>query len=310
MTGPGVDASTPSEKLRADGVLLFITAVWGGTFVVVKDALGHADPFTFLALRFALGGVVAAALAGRTLLRPDVLKAGSILGVFLFAGYAFQTAGLVHTTESRSAFITGLAVVLVPVVSILVFRRYPKPPSVLGVAMALAGLYVLTGGLSRSAPASNEAEGLLLGDLLTLGCAVSFAFHIALTERFAPKLPVFALVAIQLWTVCILSLFALPLTGGPRVTWMGELLFAAAFTGVFASAMAIGLQTWAQARTTAVRAALIFSLEPVFAAALSYGLGREEPGPREYGGGALLIAAVLVAEVGNALWARRRVTAG
>ena len=310
MTGPGAEQTGAGEKLRADGVLLFITAVWGGTFVVVKDALGHADPFTFLAVRFALGGTVAAAIAGRAMLRPDVLRAGAILGAFLFAGYGFQTAGLVFTTESRSAFITGLAVVLVPFVSFAVNRRVPKPPSLVGVGLALVGLYVLTGGLSSASAAGADSRGeVIVGDLLTLGCALTFAVHIALTERFAPKLPAMALVAVQLWCVCLLSLLVLPVTGA-RVSWTSELLYAAAFTGVFASAMAIGLQTWAQARTTAVRAALIFSLEPVMAAALSYGLGREEPAARELTGGALLISAVLIAEVGNALWARRQLSAG
>ncbi len=306
MTGPGAAATGVGEKLRADGVLLFITAIWGGTFVVVKDALGDADPFTFLAVRFAMGAAVASVVAGPALWRPDVLRAGLLLGTFLFAGYAFQTAGLVFTTESRSAFITGLAVVLVPFASFFISRRVPKPPSLLGVALALGGLYVLTGGLSSGAAAgaASRAE-VVLGDLLTLGCALTFATHIALTERFAPKLPAMALVAVQLWTVCLLSAGAL-LFVPPRVTWTGDLLFAAAFTGIFASALAIGLQTWAQARTTAVRAALIFALEPVFAAGLSFGMGRESLGAKELSGGALLLLAVLVAEVGNALWARRR----
>jgi drug/metabolite transporter (DMT)-like permease len=302
----GPDATSAGDKLRADGVLLFITAVWGGTFVVVKDALGEADPFAFLAVRFALGGVAALAIARRRALDPPVLKAGALLGVFLFAGFALQTSGLVHTTESRSAFITGLAVVLVPIVSIVLFRRLPKPPTLLGVAMALGGLHVLTGGLSpeQAAPAQGEAN-LVLGDLLTLGCALTFAFHIALTERFAPRVPAMALVAVQLWVVSLLSGGAAVVTSAQAT---GSLAFwlAAAFTGLFASTLAIGLQTWAQARTTAVRAGLIFSLEPVFAAALSATMGRDTLGPREMWGGGILIGAVVVAEAGNALWARRR----
>lgn len=290
-------------RLKADLVLVAITAVWGATFVVVKDALDQADPFTFLALRFAVGALVGTALAWRHLRHPNVLRYGAFLGLFLFLGYAFQTVGLLHTTESRSAFITGLAVVLVPLVSILIFKRWPQVPSILGVLVAVGGLYVLTGGLQAS---TSEETSTFFGDLLTLGCAVSFAFHIALTERFAPRVPPLALVSVQLWVVSILSALTVPLGIIPaRLDWSGSFLPAVLFTGVFASTVAIALQTWAQARTTAVRAALVFSLEPVFASAVSVGLGRETLGPREYLGGALLILAILVAEVGNAWLARR-----
>ena len=303
MTGPGAWASPPALRLRADLVLVGITALWGATFVVVKDALDQADPFTFLGLRFLVGGLVATAIAARRLRAPGVVRRGAFLGLFLFAGYAFQTVGLQYTTESRSAFITGLSVILVPVVSILVFRRRPHLPSMVGVGLSIAGLYVLTGGLEDSAPGGE----VLWGDLLTLGCALSFALHIAFTERFAPAVPAMPLVAVQLWGVAALSALALLRPGAaPRLDLSGAFIPAVVFTGVFASAVAIFLQTWAQARTTAVRAALVFSLEPVFAATMSVALGRERLGMRELLGGGILLLAIVVAEVGNAWLARRR----
>lgn len=302
-------AASPASRLHADLVLIGITALWGGTFVVVKDALGHADPFTFIAVRFALGGVAGAVLARRhlwpiTAERRPLYGAGALLGAFLFLGFAFQTVGLQHTTESRSAFITGLAVVLVPLVSYGVFRRRPSLPSMVGVAIAFVGLHVLTGGLSEPSRGSN----VVTGDLLTLGCAVMFSFHIALTERFAPGKDALALVTVQLCVVALLAAVCLPFVQ-TRVSWTLPLLAAAVFTGLFASTLAIGLQTWAQARTTAVRAALVFSLEPVFAASFSVVLGREQLGRRELAGGLLTILAVLVAEIGNAIWAKRRARA-
>lgn len=296
----GSSTEAAQARLRGDLVLIGITALWGVTFAVVKDALQQSDPFTFLALRFSVGGLTATLLARRQLLQRNVVLPGMILGLFLFAGYAFQTVGLVHTTESRSAFITGLAVILVPLVSLGLFRRLPQPPSVVGVAIALAGLYVLTGGLANGGGQGNP----LLGDLLTLGCAVTFAFHIALTEVFARKAPPLALVAVQLWVVALLSAASLPFVD-VRVDWSGGFLPAVVFTGVFASAGAIALQTWAQARTTAVRAALIFSLEPVFAATVAVVLGRETLGMRELLGGGLTVLAIVVAELGNLWWARR-----
>ncbi len=297
-----VDASSVSRS-KADLALVAITALWGATFVVVKDALANADTFSFLAIRFAVGATAATVLAGRSLLTPGVLRYGALLSVLLFLGFALQTAGLRFTTESRSAFITGLAVVLVPFASIVFFRRWPQVPSLIGVSIAAIGLYVLTGGLGGTAATSGET---LVGDLLTLGCAITFAFHITLTERFAPRVPPVALVAVQLWGVCLLSTACLPFVE-TRISWTGDLIGAVLFCGLFASALAISVQTWAQARTTAVRAALIFSLEPVFASSLSVVLGREELGQRELVGGLLTVLAVVIAEVGNAWVARRRV---
>lgn len=287
--------------LGADLVLVAITAVWGITFVVVKDALASADPLSFLAMRFSLGALLLTLLVRGALLRREELRAGAVLSVFLFLGFVTQTLGLVETPPSRSAFITGMAVVLVPFASILVFRRWPKLPSWAGVALAVAGLYALTG-------VGGAAKGTPRGDLLTLACAVTFAFHIVYTEKLAPGRNPVALVAVQLWIVAALSGLCL-LVWPPRVTLGQDLVVGVVLTAVFASALAISLQTWAQARTTAVRAALIFSLEPVFATAWSVAVGREVLGRGELLGGALIVLGVLTAEVGNAALARRQAAA-
>ncbi|MDQ3267101.1 MAG: DMT family transporter [Myxococcota bacterium] len=285
-------------RLRGDLALLLITAVWGGTFVLVKDSLDQADPFTFLTLRFSLGALAAAAIARGDLWHKPSVRYGLLLGVFLFLGYALQTTGLQHTTPSRSAFITGMTIVLVPFVSIVLFKRLPRIPSLLGVGLAVLGLYWLT-----LAEGAASTSGTLRGDLLTFGCTVAYAFHIAWNERLAPKAKVMAMVTVQLTVVAVLSALCLPLLE-VRLVWNPTLLWGVVFTGLFASTLAIGVQTWGQARTTAVRAALIFSLEPVFAALYSVAVGREALGRRELVGGGLIIFGVAVAEVGNALWDR------
>ncbi len=299
-----MSAPAPSEhSLRADGVLAGITVFWGVMFVVVQDALQRADPLSFLALRFGVGAVAASLIAGRKLWHGPTLRAGALLGLFLFAGFALQTFGLVDTTPSRSAFITGLSVVLVPLVSIVLLRRTPKAPAWVGVALAVAGMYVLTGGFSDPGGAH-----VLRGDLLTLGCALLFSIHITLTERFAQRLNATAVVAVQLWVTAALSALCLPFTA-PRVEWTGELMVALLVCGVFASAGAISVQTWAQARTTAIRAALIFSLEPVFATLYSVVMGRELLTSRIIAGGALMLGGVAVSEVSTVLlerWKRSR----
>lgn len=273
-------------------LLAVCTLIWGLTFVVVKDALDASDPFTFLAFRFALGAVACLLWARRRAFERATLANGLGLGLVLFAGYAFQTFGLESTTPSRSAFLTGLAVIGVPFVSWAIFRRAPSWASVAGAFVAIAGLARLTGfGLG---------DELTRGDLLTLGCAVSYALHIALTEKFASGGASVGLVAIQLLTVAVLSAVCIPL-GTPRFHPTPAWWSAVATTGLIASALAISIQTWAQTRTSAVRAAVIFSLEPVIALAASVGLGREQPGAAELVGGGLIVAGVLVSEVGAAL---------
>lgn len=284
-------------RRAADAVLLFITALWGITFVVVKGALGDADPMSFLALRFTLAAVVAVAIARRALKTPGLWKAAGVLGLCLVSGYALQTWGLVSTSPSRSAFLTGLCVIFVPFLSAALFRRALSPPAIAGAAIAVGGLYLLTG--------AGAAQGSLLGDGLTLGCAIAFAFHIALTERHATRFPPFALVAAQLVACAAVFTATVPL-GPMKVTWTPGLWVAIGLTGVFATTLGIGLQTWAQARTTAVRAALVYALEPVFAVAYSTLItGDRVTGPELLGGG-LIVLGVVVGEVGTAL---RRVPA-
>jgi len=286
-------------RLQADGALALITAFWGITFVVVKGALSHGDPYSFLALRFGIGALALTAIARRELFVPDTLRRGLLLGVFLFLGFVLQTVGLVSTTPSRSAFITGLYVVLVPVLGLALFRRVPRISSWVGVVLAAVGMRYLTGA------ELDAGQGLSRGDWLTLGCALAYAFHILLTERYAPKSSVVALVGVQLWVVALLSALCLPFAGA-RVDWTPSFVGAAAFCGLFASALAICIQTWAQVRTTAVRVALICSMEPVFAGVYSVALGYEKLGPREWVGGGLIVLGVLVAELGGHLWERMR----
>lgn len=276
-----------------------MTAFWGTTFVVVKGALSDGDPYSFLALRFTLGALALTAVARRRMLVPDTLRRGLVLGVFLFLGFVLQTVGLVSTTPSRSAFITGLYVVFVPVLGLLLFRRAPRVSAWVGVVLSVVGLRYLTGA------DLGVGHGLSTGDALTLGCAVSYAVHILLTERYAPKSDIVALVAVQLWVVAVLSALCLPFTGA-RVVWTPAFLGAVAFCGLIASALALCVQTWAQARTTAVRVALICSMEPVFAGAYSVALGYETLGVREWVGGGLIVLGVLVAELGGHLWERLR----
>lgn len=286
-----------SPALAADASLLAITILWGVTFVTVKDALALADPISFLTMRFTVGALATALIAGRALKSRGLWRTGLFLSFFLFVGFIFQTWGLKHTTPSRSAFITGLCMVMVPFASWWLSQRRPPPMAMLGTVIAVAGLFILT-------DAGAGSSSFNLGDGLTVLCTFAFALHIALTEKLGAAHPPIALVTVQLVGVAFFSFCCLPFVDR-SVTLSADLLIAVALTGIVATAIAISIYTWGQARTSAVHAALIFSLEPVFAALYSAGTGREVFGPRELVGGALIIGGVLVAEVGGAYLRRR-----
>ncbi len=298
------------RQLRADLVLLLVTAVWGATFVMVKDAVASSSVFVFLAIRFGL-----ASAAMLPLLRwphltrrfiPSPLSnsltrsssaAGALLGLLLFASYAFQTSGLQYTTPTRTAFITGLSVVLVPLLAALFWRKMVQPAAIVGVLLATTGLALLS--LSADFSVSR-------GDLLVLGCAVCVALHILTTGVFAPRSDPIRLTAVQLLTVAVLSgLFAL-LWERPLALPSSSVWFAAAFTGLLASSFAFGAQTVAQRFTSATHTALIFVTEPVFAALFSFVMGRETLTSRAWLGCGLILAGMLTAELGQPLLLRLR----
>lgn len=283
-------ASPPSTStLKASVALLAATAVWGATFVTVKDALDASDAFTFLAIRFAIGALASVALS-KLFKEPsaNVTRPALILGVLLFGGYLLQTLGLERTTPARSAFVTGLTVIFVPFVAWRLERKRPPLRSFIAPFVALFGLQQLTGF-------TFDGE-LPRGDLFTLGCAFLYAFHIVLMGRYAKGLPVMRLTAGQLLVVAILSTACLPFVER-RFESTPTVWFSIAFTGIVASAIAIGAQAWAQRQLTSVRAAVIYSTEPVFAVLTVAALGQGLPGGPELRGGALILLAVLISEV-------------
>jgi len=269
-------------------VLVAVTAVWGVTFVQVKDAVGVYPLFGFLALRFAIAGgtlAVPGAARLRSLGRPGAL-AGILAGALLGAGYALQTAGLQRTTVSSTGFITGMYVVCTPLLALAVFRTRIGRGAWLGVLLATAGLALLA-GIHR---------GSLLGDLLVLAGAAVYSLQIVLMERYAPRFDAIAFTLVEMLTAfggllaIALALGDLPFPHGWTV-W-GALVV----TGVFASALAFLAQTWAQRRTTATRTALAFSMEPVWAAFFGFTLAGDRLGATAWLGCAVIMAGIVVAE--------------
>ena len=280
-------------------LLVGVTAIWGVTFVQVQDALALYPLFAFLAVRFAISTLVLAPFAWsslRVLPREGVL-AGVGVGVLLAAAYGLQTAGLDRTTVASTGFITGLYVVFTPLIALWLFGTRVPPAAWAGVGLAVVGLFLLNG-----VPGGSTA-----GNGLVLANAVMQSFQIAAMERFAPRYDPRALTFLQMAASFVgFSLIALSLgeVEAPRgFTVWGALLV----TGVFAGALGYLIATWVQARTTAARAALVFTLEAPFAAVFGVLLADEVLGWAGWIGCAVMLGGILLAEPAAASALRRLV---
>ncbi|MCM3243512.1 MULTISPECIES: DMT family transporter [Cytobacillus] len=284
----------------ADVSLLLVAFVWGTTFVLVQNAIAFLEPFSFNGVRF----FMAAFLLGGWLvifereqlkkINKKLLISGIIMGLFLFIGYAFQTIGLLHTTSSKAGFITGLSVVMVPVFSFMLLKIKPGFNAIIGVSIATAGLYLLT---------MTDKVSLNIGDAYVLICAVGFALHIIFTGKYSSKYPALLLTVIQVGTVALLSgIFAFFTENWQQAFETGVLfktnvVTALIVTSLFATALAFFAQTAFQKFTTPTRVALIFAMEPVFAAAAGFMWANERLSFSALTGCLLIFAGMVFAEI-------------
>jgi len=277
---------------RADAALAFNTVVWGGTFVLTKAALVHISPVFFLALRFSLAAAALFLLfRGRIQRRVTgrMIASGCLVGLFLFAGYFFQTIGLQYTTATKSAFVTGLTTVVVPLLGALVYRNRPQLSELVGVSVATVGMGLLTlegpfGSISR-------------GDLLTLCCTFAFAAHIVALGHFSASMGFELLSVAQISAAALASLSLFWWVEPVRIQWQPVVLWAILITGLLCTAMAFTVQAWAQKYTSSTRTALIYALEPVFAWITSWIVLGEGLTGRAAGGAVLILAGIVLVEV-------------
>ncbi len=286
-----------SKRLRADLSLAFCSLLWGVTFVVVKNALDHASVFVFLAVRFSVAAVLMLAWSTRALRRfeREDLFAGLRLGCFMFLGYAFQTAGLQYTTPAKSGFVTGSSVVLVPLLLALFWGRRLTWGAYAGALIAVLGLYFLTVP-SEGIGHSNR------GDVLTFVAAGLYAVHIILVSEYTRQHSARALSLIQVAACAGMAWVAAGAAAAirwqpARFEWRFELLLGIVICAVFATAVAFSIQLWAQQYTTPSHAAILFTLEPVFAVITSYLMIRERLGARAMLGAIFVLAGIFVAEM-------------
>jgi drug/metabolite transporter (DMT)-like permease len=269
------------SRRQAVLALVLVCLVWGVSFTLIKQTLAYASPLMLLGVRFTLATVViAGSLRG---LRREELVGGLVLGGLFWAGFVLQTMGLEFTTPSRSAFLTILSTPLVPVLQFAISRTLPRGSTVAAIALAVAGTWLLTspggdGGLNR-------------GDLLTIGCAILFTGQIVAAGHFAARIPLDRLLALELGTCAVLSLLAAPVLETPRLVVTPAFLALIAFLA-FTGLWTFRTQLRAQQVLTPTHTALVFTLEPVFAAATSFLVLDERLGPVQLAGAALILLAV------------------
>jgi len=281
-----------NKKYLAQILLVFVTLIWGATFIMVKDALNDAGPFAFGTLRFTIAGILTLVIVNKsifTLTKTEIIG-GLICGFCLFCGYAFQNFGLMQTSASKSAFITSVSVLMVPIILYLFNIQKVKMKVWFAVVLATIGLYFLL----------DPRGGMMnWGDILTFGCALGFAVHIIFQGYYVKKnvrvLPFFL---VQAWVVVGLSFINSLLFEPIFAIWSPRLISALLVTGIAATFIAILLMIWAQQILNPSETAIIFSLEPVFATVFAIIFAGEILGLWGYIGGGLIVLAVAYGESG------------
>lgn len=276
---------------------MLVTLVWGATFVQIKDALRDISPLLFNAVRITFAASALALFYRRELrtLSRCALRAGVLVGIPLWLGFSFQTTGLRLTTPSKSAFLTGFSVILVPVFLAIGWRKKVNAWTVAGVFIAFVGLYLMT------VPAGNGSglnlESINRGDLLTLGCAVMFAFQIILMGRAMRKHRFEGVATVEAITCAVLMFMSVPVLEHAHAAWSSRVIWAILVTGLLGTGAAFTIQAWAQQFTPPTHTALIFLLEPVFAWMTSYIVLHERLGMRAGMGALLILGGIVVSEL-------------
>jgi drug/metabolite transporter (DMT)-like permease len=275
------------QRWVAITLLLVTTFFWGITFTMVKEAIRQVDVFVFLSQRFIVAFFILGilSLSQKKTFDSQALKRGVSLGLFLFGGYAFQTVALKYTTASNAGFLTGLSVVLVPLIGFLVFGQSISKNVRWGVLLATIGLFLLC---------TNGTWTMNYGDLLTILCALCVAWHIIFTGEFAPVSDVYWLTTVQIGIVALLSTLAAQWGGHSVFIWHPEILWALVICVLFATVFAFLVQTSAQRVISPSHIALIFCTEPVFAALYAYWAVHERLGSYGMIGATLILAGMVI----------------
>ncbi len=293
------------RKYSGEAALLLITVIWGGTFALVKNALNDISPSLFLAIRFGVASVILFPFLYSQLknINKETFVAGTILAVFFFLGFQFQTIGLNYTTATKSGFITGTFVVIIPILQTIIEKRKPRIHNITGVILVFIGLIFLSSRGENLFHFFKEfGSDLNIGDLFTLICAILFAFQVVYVDIFTKKYPFMPMVFIQLFisalggtmAALLLPSFGLELT---KFNLNFNVITSILYTSVFASIIAITIQLKYQKVVSPTKAGIIYSFEPIMAATLAYIILNEKITNFGFIGGGFIFAGLLVSEI-------------
>lgn len=277
------------KRTQAELSMLLVAIVWGSTFVIVKNSLLEIGPFLFLGIRFILAFVLLGLISWRQLKSApkSTYYSGCLLGIFLTIGYVFQTVGLKYTTSSNAGFITGLSVVLVPIIYMLINRLTPSFSTIITVFLAFGGLFLMS--------FQDWHTSLSYGDMLVLVCAFGFAFHVVFVDRLSHRHSALAITSVQILFVGVFCL----VVGLIFETWpqgfSPSLIAALLITSIFATSLAFLLQNSMQKYSTPTRFAVILTTEPVFAALAGHLWANETFTQRAFAGAVMILVAMLIA---------------
>ena len=293
------------KKYTGEIALLFNTLIWGGTFALIKNAFNDISPLLFLALRFGSAALIFLRLVKSSLKKTNkkTLIAGSILGLFYFAGFTAQSLGLNLTTATKSGFITGTFVVFIPILQLIIEKRKPKWFNILSVFLVLVGLILLSSKGENALDFIKQlGSDFNLGDLLTLLCALLFAFQVVYVDVFTKKYDYLPMVFVQLLITgvggFVLSYnFSIASLETVKFTINTTVVTAILYTAIFASIIATVIQLKFQKFVSPTKAGIIFSIEPIFASIFAYFLLSEKISNFGFIGCVLIFAGVIVSEV-------------
>lgn len=276
---------------RADLALLFICAIWGTTFALLRDALRSISPAELVAYRFTIAAVALSLVSFRRMRRwrPQWVRDGLAIGVVVAIGYMTQVIGLRTVTASRSAFITSMSIAIVPLIAYAVLRTRPVLGEALGVALAVAGLVLFS---------ADAGFSLRSGEAWTLVCAAAFAVQIVVTHVAGKRSPTLPISILQTVVGALAGWALVVAAGGGKLTPLRQVPWSVLlYLGIVATAFIILVQTWALARTSSVKAGVLYATEPIFAAIFAASFFGERMSPRELAGAGFILAGVFVSEL-------------
>jgi drug/metabolite transporter (DMT)-like permease len=284
--------------------------LWGATFVIVKEALTDISSMAFIALRFIIAGIILLPFILKRTFDRKTIIAGVFLGFLLFSGFATQTVGLKYTSATKSGFLTGTAVIMIPLLQVMIEKKIPNKGVIIGTLLVIIGItFLSSGGNSIISLFNDIGSNFNLGDGLTLICALFFALYIIFLDIETVKYDFWLLLFLQILTtsflaVIFLFIFSFVNLEVIKINITNNLIWALIYTSIFATLITTGLQTKYQKNVTPAKAGIIFAFEPIFAAIFAFFVLGEKIGNFGYLGASLIILGLIISEIYDSFFKR------